>query len=94
MAGLDGIQNKIHPGDPLDKDLYDLEPEEMAKIPSTVGSLEDALAALKEDHAYLLNGDVFTEDVIETWIEYKMKNEVGELQLRPHPYEFALYYDA
>ncbi len=94
MAGLDGIQNKIDPGDPLDKDLYDLEPEEMAKIPSTVGSLEDALAALKEDHAYLLNGDVFTEDVIETWIEYKMENEVGELQLRPHPYEFALYYDA
>ena len=94
MAGLDGIQNKIDPGDPLDKDLYDLEPEEMEKIPSTVGSLEDALSALKEDHAFLLNGDVFTEDVIETWIEYKMENEVGALQLRPHPYEFALYYDA
>jgi glutamine synthetase len=94
MAGLDGIQNKIDPGEPLDKDIYDLEPEELAKVPSTPGSLEDALSALKKDHAFLLKGDVFTEDVIETWITYKMNNEVKQVQLRPHPYEFALYYDA
>ncbi|OGG46639.1 MAG: type I glutamate--ammonia ligase [Candidatus Handelsmanbacteria bacterium RIFCSPLOWO2_12_FULL_64_10] len=94
MAGLDGIQNKIDPGDPLDKDIYDLEPEELAKVPSTPGSLEDALSALRRDHAFLLKGDVFTEDVIETWISYKMNNEVKQVQLRPHPYEFALYYDA
>jgi glutamine synthetase len=94
MAGLDGIQNKIDPGEPLDKDLYDLEPEELAKVPSTPGSLEEALNALKKDHAFLLRGDVFTEDVIETWITYKVNNEIQQVQLRPHPYEFALYYDA
>jgi glutamine synthetase len=94
MAGLDGIQNKIDPGKPLDKDIYDLEPEELAKVPSTPGSLEEALNALQKDHAFLLKGDVFTEDVIETWITYKVNNEVQQLQLRPHPYEFALYYDA
>ena len=93
MAGIDGINNKIDPGDPLDKDLYDLEPEEAAKIPHTPGSLREALTALQEDHDYLLQGDVFTEDVIETWIDYKMKNEVKEVDLRPHPWEFALYYD-
>jgi len=94
MAAIDGIQNKIHPGDPMDKDLYDLPPEEAASIPQTPGSLRDVLKALETDHAFLLKGDVFTADVIETWIAYKMKNEVMALDLRPHPWEFALYYDA
>jgi glutamine synthetase len=93
MAGLDGIQNKIHPGDPLDKNLYDLEPEEMEKIESTPESLSAALDALEEDHEYLLRGDVFTPDVIETWVEYKRKNEIDAINMRPHPYEFYLYYD-
>ncbi|MBX3414087.1 MAG: type I glutamate--ammonia ligase [Pirellulales bacterium] len=93
MAVIDGIQNKIHPGEPLDKDIYDLEPEELAKVPKTPGSLDDALTALKNDHEFLLRGDVFTEDVISTWIWYKQKNEVDALRLRPHPYEFCLYYD-
>ncbi len=93
MAGLDGIEKKINPGDPLDKDIYALGPEELAEIPSVPGSLEDALNALKEDHEFLLKGDVFTEDVIETWIDYKMENEVNPIKLRPVPYEFMLYYD-
>ncbi|MFQ5900826.1 MAG: type I glutamate--ammonia ligase [Thermodesulfobacteriota bacterium] len=93
MAGLDGIENKIDPGDPLDKDIYALGPNELAAVPSTPGSLEDALDALEEDHEFLLKGDVFTQDVIDTWIEYKRENEVNELKLRPHPYEFDLYYD-
>ena len=93
MAAIDGIQNKIHPGEPLDKDIYDLPAEELAKVPHTPGSLREALKALETDHQFLLKGDVFTEDVIETWIEYKMKNEVSALELRPHPWEFALYYD-
>jgi glutamine synthetase len=93
MAALDGIQNKIHPGDPLDKDIYDLEPEELAKVPTTPGSLAAALDALASDHEFLLRGDVFTQDVINTWISYKMENEVNALALRPHPYEFCLYYD-
>jgi glutamine synthetase len=93
MAGIDGIQNKIDPGEPLDKDIYDLPPEELAKVECTPGSLRDALTALKEDHAFLLKGDVFTDDVIETWIDYKMKSEVQAMDLRPHPYEFFLYYD-
>ena len=93
MAALDGIQNKIHPGEPMDKDLYDLEPEELAKVPQTPGSLREVLTALEADHKYLLMGDVFTPDVIETWISYKMKNEVQAIDLRPHPWEFALYYD-
>ena len=93
MAGLDGIQNKIHPGDPLDKDLYDLEPEELAEIKSTPGSLAEALDALEDDHDYLLKGDVITQDVIDTWIEYKRENEVDPVNLRPHPHEFHLYYD-
>jgi glutamine synthetase len=93
MAALDGIQNKIHPGEPLDKDIYDLPPEELAKVPHTPGSLRESLNALEADHAYLLKGDVFTSDVIETWIHYKMHNEVEALDLRPHPWEFALYYD-
>jgi glutamine synthetase len=93
MAAIDGIQNKIHPGEPMDKDLYDLEPEELAKVPQTPGSLREVLNALEADHKYLLMGDVFTPDVIETWITYKMTNEVQAIDLRPHPWEFALYYD-
>ena len=93
MAAIDGIQNKIHPGEPMDKDLYDLEPEELAKVPQTPGSLREVLNALEADHKYLLMGDVFTPDVIETWISYKMTNEVQAIDLRPHPWEFALYYD-
>jgi glutamine synthetase len=93
MAALDGIQNKIHPGEPLDKDIYDLAPEELAEVPKTPGSLADSLAALAKDHEFLLRGDVFTEDVIHTWISYKQKNEVEAMALRPHPYEFCLYYD-
>ena len=93
MAALDGIQNKIDPGDPLDKDIYDLPPDELAKVPTTPGSLRDALNALEADHEYLLKGDVFTQDVIDTWISYKMENEVLAMDLRPHPWEFAMYYD-
>ncbi len=93
MAGLDGIQNKLSVGDPLDKNIYSLTPEELADVPSMPGSLEEALDNLAEDHEFLLKGDVFTQDVIDTWIEYKMENEVNELRLRPHPYEFTLYYD-
>ena len=93
MAVLDGIQNKIDPGDPLDKNIYDLPPEELAKVPTTPGTLEEALNSLADDHEFLLKGNVFTEDVIETWINYKMDREVKEMALRPHPYEFYLYYD-
>lgn len=93
MAVIDGIQNKIDPGEPLDKDIYDLKPEEMASVPTTPGSLEEALAGLKADHDFLLRGDVFTPDVIDTWIWYKTEREVDALRLRPHPYEFCLYYD-
>jgi glutamine synthetase len=93
LAAVDGVQNRIDPGAPLDKDIYDLPPEELAKVPSTPGSLEDALDALEEDHEFLLKGDVFTEDVIETWVNYKREREVDALRLRPHPYEFVLYYD-
>jgi glutamine synthetase len=93
MAGLDGILNKIDPGEPMDKDIYDLPPEELARVPQTPGSLREVLNALDEDHDYLLKGDVFTPDVIETWISYKMENEVEAIDLRPHPWEFALYYD-
>ena len=93
MAGLDGIQNKIHPGDPLDRDLYDLEPEELDTIGSTPASLAESLDALENDHEYLLKGDVITQDVIDTWIDYKSENEVDAVNLRPHPHEFHLYYD-
>ena len=93
MAAVDGIQNKTNPGEPLDKDIYDLPPAELAKVPQAPGSLREALTCLEKDHAFLLKGDVFTPDVIETWITYKLKNEVSALDLRPHPYEFVLYYD-
>jgi glutamine synthetase len=93
MAVLDGIKNKYNPGEPLDKDIYDLEPEELVKVPQAPGSLEDALKNLEKDHGYLLQGDVFTKDVIETWLDYKRKKEVDAIRLRPHPYEFYLYFD-
>lgn len=93
MAAVDGIQNKIHPGDPLDKDIYDLPPQEAARVPKTPGSLRRALENLEKDHEFLLKGDVFTEDVIETWIDYKMNKEVIAIDLRPHPWEYALYFD-
>ncbi len=93
MAGLDGVMNKIDPGESLDKDIYDLSPEEMKSVPSMPASLEEALACLEDDHSFLLKGDVFTEEFIETYIEYKKKQEADAVRLRPHPYEFALYYD-
>ncbi|HVX43178.1 MAG TPA: type I glutamate--ammonia ligase [Mycobacteriales bacterium] len=93
MAGLDGIKNKIEPADPVDKDLYELPPDEAQAVPQVPGSLEAVLNALEADHEYLLEGGVFTEDLIETWITWKRENEVDALRLRPHPYEFALYYD-
>ena len=93
MAGLDGVLNKIDPGEPLDKDIYDLSPEEMKNVPSMPASLEEALTCLEDDHAFLLKGDVFSEELLETFIAYKRKNEADAVRLRPHPYEFALYYD-
>jgi glutamine synthetase len=93
QAGLDGIKSKIEPPDPIDKDLYDLPPEEAAQVQQVPGSLEEVLDALETDHGFLLEGGVFTQDVIDTWIEYKRKHEVDELRLRPHPYEFHLTFD-
>jgi glutamine synthetase len=93
MAGLDGVLNRLEPGEPLDKDIYDLSPEEMKSVPSMPGSLEEALTCLEEDHQFLLKGDVFTEELLETFIEYKRKHEAEAIRLRPHPYEFSLYYD-
>src|ERR1700686_540284 len=93
MAGLDGVLNKLEPGEPLDKDIYDLSPEEMKNVPSMPASLEEALDCLENDHDFLLKGDVFSEDLIETFIDYKRKSEADAIRLRPHPYEFALYYD-
>ncbi|MGH7712633.1 MAG: type I glutamate--ammonia ligase [Gemmatimonadaceae bacterium] len=94
MAGLDGIKKKRDPGDPIDKDLYDLPPREAAKVKSTPGSLGEVLDALERDHAFLLEGGVFTQDVIDTWIAYKRVRELAPVNLRPVPYEFFLYYDA
>jgi len=93
MAVMDGIENKIDPGDPLDKNIYNLPPEELAEIGSAPGSLDEALAALEADQDFLLKGDVFTQDAIDMWIEYKIENEVNPVRLRPHPHEFFLYYD-
>ncbi|MFN8534000.1 MAG: type I glutamate--ammonia ligase [Dehalococcoidia bacterium] len=93
MAGLDGVQNRIEPPAPIDKDLYDLEPEDAVGVQNTPGSLAEALDSLERDHEYLLKGGVFTKDLIETYIEYKRENEVDPVALRPHPYEFHLYYD-
>jgi glutamine synthetase len=94
MAGLDGVRRRIDPGEPMDRNLYELPPEERARVPSTPGSLEQALDALAADHAFLLEGEVFTADVIEIYLAYKRSREVDEMRLRPHPYEFVLYYDA
>src|SRR6184192_4467142 len=93
MAMIDGIKNKMRPGEPLDKDIYDLEPEELAKVPKTPGSLDEAVACLEKDHEFLLQGDVFTEDVLKMWIRYKRTKEIDAIRLRPHPYEFFMYYD-
>jgi len=94
MAAIDGIQNKIHPGDPLDRDIYDMPPEELANVPKAPGSLEEALVAMERDADFLLRGDVFTEDVIGTWLKWKREREIEAMRLRPHPYEFCLYFDA
>ena len=94
LAGIDGIRNQIDPGDPLDVDLYDLSPEEAANVLQVPGSLDESLDALEDDHDFLLAGDVFTSDLIETWLDYKRTNEIDEVRLRPHPYEFFLYFDA
>jgi glutamine synthetase len=94
MAGLDGINNKIDPGDPLDTDLYELSAADLARVESVPGSLEESLDALDSDHAYLLEGGVFTEDVVQTYISYKRESEVDQVRMRPHPWEFALYHDA
>ena len=93
MAVIDGIQNQIDPVEPLDRDIYDMTAADLDKWTHTPGSLEEALGALKDDHEFLLAGDVFTQDVVDTWIDYKTENEVNPLKLRPHPYEFYLYYD-
>jgi glutamine synthetase len=94
MAGLDGIQKKIHPGKPLDRDIYEMSSEELASVPHTPGSLEEALTALKNDHEFLTAGGVFTQDMIEAWISWKQDKEIDEMHLRPHPHEFHLYYDS
>jgi glutamine synthetase len=93
MAGLDGVQNRIDPGEPLDKDIYDLSPEELKDVPSLPGSLDESLRALEADHEFLLKGDVFTPDLINRWITYKREKEIQPLRMRPHPLEFALYFD-
>ena len=93
MAGIDGIKNRIDPGDPVDKNIYDLPPEELAEIPTVPGSLGEALAALEADHEFLMEGDVFTQDFVANYLEYKRDKEVDAIRLRPHPYEFVLYYD-
>jgi glutamine synthetase len=93
MAGLDGIENKIDPGDAIEKDLYELKGKEASQIRLMPGSLDEALAALEADHAFLLKGDVFSEDILQTWMDYKKNKEIDPMRLRPHPYEFFLYYD-
>ena len=93
MAGIDGVQNRIDPGAPLDKDIYDLSPEELKDVPSLPGSLDESLKALEDDHEFLLKGDVFTTRLVERWIDYKREREIQPLRLRPHPLEFAMYYD-
>jgi len=93
MAVIDGIKNKIKPGDPLDRDIYDMEPEELAKVPKAPGSLDESINNLERDHEFLMQGEVFTHDVIQTWIDYKRAKEIDAVRLRPHPYEFYLYFD-
>jgi len=93
MAGLDGVENKIDPGEPVDKDVYELTQEELKEMKTVPASLEEALNALERDHEFLLKGDVFTRDVIDVWLEYKREKELNEISIRPHPYEFYLYFD-
>jgi len=93
MAMIDGIQNKIDPGDPMDRDIYDMTPEELAATNVAPRSLDEALDALREDSEFLTKGDVFTEDLITTFIDWKNENEIDPIRLRPHPFEFDLYYD-
>jgi len=93
MAGVDGIRNKIEPPEPIDKDLYELPPDEALAIPKVPGSLEKVLESLEADHEYLLEGGVFTGDLIETWIDYKQTHEIDPIRLRPHPHEFEMYFD-
>jgi glutamine synthetase len=93
MAGLDGIQNRMDPGEPVDKDLYELPPDEAKLIKQVPGSLGDVLDALEADHEFLLKGDVFTTDLLESYINYKRQTELDPVRMRPHPYEFTLYYD-
>jgi len=93
MAGVDGIRNKLDPGEPIDKNIYDLPPEELSKIPTVPGQLSDAIKCLEDDHEYLMEGDVFTADFIESYIAYKREMDLDPIRLRPHPYEYVLYYD-
>jgi len=93
MAGLDGIENKIDPGEPLDKDIYALSAQESEGIPVMPASLEEALTELEGDHEFLMRGNVFTQDALDTWISYKRENEIDPVRLRPHPHEFELYFD-
>jgi glutamine synthetase len=94
MAAIDGIQNKLHPGDPLDRDIYDMPPEELKNVPKAPATLDEACDALERDCDFLLRGDVFTDDVIATWLKWKREKEIDPMRLRPHPYEFCLYFDA
>jgi glutamine synthetase len=93
MAGLEGIERKLDPGQPLDKDIYSMSPEELKDVPSVPGSLEGALDALERDHEFLLRGDVFSQDLLRAWIDWKRTREVNEVRMRPHPHEVALYFD-
>ena len=93
MAGLDGIKNKIEPAEPIDKDLYELPPEEAKNVPTVPNSLAEAIDNLEADHDFLLEGGVFTPDLIETWIRLKREEEIDPIRLRPHPHEFSLYFD-
>jgi glutamine synthetase len=94
MAALDGIEQQMHPGEPLDRNIYEMSAADLENVPSTPANLGEALNALEADHAFLARGDVFTDDVITTWIQYKRDHEITPLTLRPHPYEFFLYYDS
>jgi glutamine synthetase len=93
MAGLDGVANKVEPPPPVDEDLFDMPPEELAKIGQVPASLEEAMDALEADNDFLKVGGVFTDDLIETWVDYKRSSEIDPVRLRPHPWEFQLYYD-
>src|SRR5260370_1532834 len=93
LAGLDGVQNRIDPGEPLEKDIYDLSPEELKDVPTLPGSLDDSLRALEADHEFLLKGDVFSPQLIERWLTYKRDKEITPLRMRPHPLACSLHYN-